>query len=87
MKLVAPTEVLSLPISISALSDFVHVDDFRGVPQILQLRICQVLDPIFFRLFAELNRLCRHSLFPSRTETNLSLVATAVFFASWQDPY
>jgi hypothetical protein len=25
--------------------------------------------------------------FPSRTGANLPLVATAVFFASWQDPY
>ena len=41
-------------------SEFVHVDDFRGFPQILYLRIRQFLDPIFFRLFAELRGLSRH---------------------------
>ena len=70
-----------------SVSEFIHVDDFRGLPQILLLRIRQRLHPILLRLFSELSRLCRHTSFASRTETSLSPVATAVFFASWQDPY
>ena len=54
---------LSIKHFVSVLSDFIHVDDFRGFPQILQLRICQRLHPILFRLFAELSGLSRYRLF------------------------
>ena len=44
-------------------SNFIHVDDFCGLPQILLFRIGQRLYPIFFRLFTKLSRSCRHSRF------------------------
>jgi hypothetical protein len=46
-----------------SVSDFIHVDDFRGLPQILLLSIRQRFHPILIRLFTELSRLCLHSRF------------------------
>src|SRR2546422_2918559 len=54
---------LSIQHFVSVLSDFIHVDDFRGLPQILLLSIRQRFHPIIIRLFTELSRLCRHSRF------------------------
>ena len=54
---------LSIQHFVSVLSDFIHVDDFRGLPQILLLSIRQRFHPIIIRLFTELIRLCRHSRF------------------------
>jgi len=54
---------LSIQHFVSALSDFIHVDDFRSLPQILLLRIRQRLHPILLCLFTESSRLCRHSRF------------------------
>jgi len=62
------SEFLAFPASLACLvwlsaSDFIHVDDFRSLPQILLLRIRQRLHPILLRLFTESSRLCRHSRF------------------------
>ena len=44
-----------------SVSELIHVDDFRGVPQIRLLRLRQRFHPVFFRLLTELSRLCRNS--------------------------
>jgi len=62
----APFSPVSLFARRSLPQKLIHVDDLRGFPQILRLRICQSFRPVLFRLFTKLNRLLRYSLFRLR---------------------